>query len=241
MELSEFINERGTLVFTVTTFGYRFYTHNLWIQMERVGAQRPLILCLDGESLAYFNSQNVPAQLYNSVGTGANQRGPAIFGSQAFKKFNALKIQALKDLSTAAGVRQLIYLDSDIGLYRNPVPYFEERLAEAPLWFQCDEGEARPCAEPCSNACTGVIAIRVADVPANLFVVEPRHWLGATTDQDYINDRMLTLRVPFRTLTRPLFPNGVWTPGPPAYLFHFNYCLGDEKVARMRAAGLWFV
>jgi hypothetical protein len=240
MDIANYLNSNGTLVFTLTTFGYKHYSHNLWIQMQRLSSTKLLILCLDEESHAYFNSQNIQTQLFRPVGTGANQRGPAIFGSPAFKKFNALKVHALHDLQGAA--KQLIYLDSDIGLYRDPVPYLEEQLEEAPLWYQCDEGAVGQCnPKGCPNACTGVIAIRVGSVSPELFVLEPRSWLKATTDQDYINDRMRSLAITFRTLTRPLFPNGVWPVGPPAFLYHFNYCLGDEKVARMRAADLWFV
>lgn len=208
--------------------------------MQRLSTTKLLILCLDDESHAYFNSQGIQTQVYRSVGTGANQRRPAIFGTPTFKRFNALKIQALHDLQGSA--KQLIYLDSDIGLYRDPVPHLEERLEEAPLWYQCDEGVVGPCnSNGCPNVCTGVIAIRTEALSPELFVVEPRSWIKATTDQDYINDRMRSLGITFRTLTRPLFPNGVWPVGSPAILYHFNYCLGDEKVARMRAAGLWFV
>lgn len=236
MDIGAFINEKGTLLFTLTTYGYRHYSHNLWLQLEKVG-RKLLILCLDTESEAYFNSKNIEVRLYNPVGTGANQRGPAIFGSQTFKRFNALKVNALLDLSTQ--VHQLIYLDSDIGIYNDPVPHLESRLEEFPLWFQCDEGLPNPCTEPCPNACTGVIAIRTDSIDKELFVIEPRTWLKATTDQDYINDRMRSRGITFRTLTRARFPNGVCPIGAPALLYHFNYCLGDEKVARMRAAGLW--
>lgn len=238
MDVEQFLSEKGTLIFTLTSYGYREYSHNLWIQLNNIG-RKLLILCLDTESEAYFKALHIEVLVYKPIGTGANQRKPAIFGSQPFKRFNALKVNALNDLRSKA--KQLIYLDSDIGIYRDPIPHLEKCLEEFPLWFQCDEGTVGLCnTNICPNACTGIIAL-CDSAPASLFVIEPRSWLKATTDQDYINDRMRALGITFRTLTRPLFPNGVWPYGPPAILYHFNYCVGDEKVARMRAADLWFV
>jgi hypothetical protein len=226
------------LVFTITSYGYRLYTHNLWLQLRRVGRDL-LVLCVDTEGDAYFNSVGIPSRLFRPVGTGANQRRPAIFGSPDFKRFNALKLAALAELSVEAEL--LIFLDSDIGIFADPVPALS--ALDAPLLFQCDEGHAGPCADPCPNACTGVIAIRNRHVDAqNLFRMEPRTWLHAITDQDYVNDRMHHLGITFRTLPRDKFPNGVCPLDPAtAVLYHFNFCIGNEKVARMRAAGLWFV
>ncbi len=237
----------GTIVFTITSNGYKDFTHNLWTNIRQRQFPWSLrILCLDSASYEYFSNIGATDLVYFSSSTGAAQQRPAIFGSSAFKQLVAKKISALNDLSRQC--RRLIYLDSDIYLYKDPIPRLLELLGENPLWFQCDEGAVGECGgggrNRCPNACTGLIAIDCERVrTAELFELERSTWLQAQTDQDYLNERMRKLSIEFKTLPRTEFPNGVWRRSLPAdaYLLHFNYLLGNVKQQVMREAGAWIL
>jgi hypothetical protein len=241
----------GTLVFTITSNGYKEFTYNLWRQLCHLKtAWTLLIVCLDQASYDYFQSDVVgfggrmpTIMLHKTVaGTGATQSGPAVFGSLQFKRLVAAKLDVLRDFSERA--QRLIYMDSDMMIRRDPVPRMLQLLEESPLWFQCDEGHMRSCSDPCPDPCTGLIVADCSTLRSQLselFKVGGRDWTYATSDQDYVQRRLGHLGLTFRVLPRAEFPNGVWRKAvpPEAFLLHFNHCLGSEKKQLMQMAGAW--
>lgn len=244
-----------TLVFTVTSDGYKYLTWNLWLHCQRLGVSwRLLIICLDVESYKFFQEALVPCVLYTMPGTKLVHKTPAIYGTQEFKRLTAMKIAALAELSARTDIDNLLYLDGDIVLFQDPVPFIQMLLEERSLWFQCDEKlthDHQCSSDPCMAPCTGIIAARLDEKTrpqlAELYTITGDEWVRSETDQDYIQRRLRTLKVDYGTLMRPLFPNGTFLPddlykiaaagGP--YLLHFNFLLGREKEVAMRSRGLW--
>lgn len=254
--VADFIHDR-TLVFTITSDGYKYLTLNLWRHCERIGVPwRLMIVCLDAESYKYFVAAKVPAILYTMPGGKLVHKEPALYGSAQFKRLTEMKIVALRELSGRSDVEHLLYLDGDIVLFQDPVPFIGMLLEERSLWFQCDERlthDHQCSSDPCAAPCTGVIAMRLTEATrsrfAELYTITGEEWERSESDQDYIQRRLRTLNVGYGTLMRPLFPNGTFLPddlyriaavgGP--YLLHFNFLLGREKEAAMRSRGLWLV
>ena len=255
LKLESYIQNK-TLVFTVTSDGYKYFTWNLWKIIEKLGLPWKLcILCLDKESNDFFNRIAViPSRLYLMNGPKIDHKTPATFGTTSFKRMNRMKINALHDLSQRLDIETLLFLDSDIAIFRDPLPYIHERLSEAPLWLQCDEKreDSFVCCDVdhCTNPCTGVIAMRMTDESRKtfkqLYSIESETWREAVTDQDYIFHRLKQLQIPHTTLDRGLFPNGTFLARDrfkqtEPYLLHFNYMMGSQKKQFMKQKECWFI
>ncbi len=251
--MEQCLSDQGTLVFTITSNGYKEYTYNLWLQLYRL--QIPwtlLIVCLDQASYDYFEAAGFggfkPATMLlvdrKAGSSGGSQTQPAAFGSAQFKRLVSMKLLALQQFCGDARVRRLIYMDSDMMVRRDPVPRLLQLLTEAPLWFQCDEGTPIECWHGCREACTGLIAMDCDALRTELlelYAVVPKDWIYATTDQDYVQRRLQVLGITFRMLPRTEFPNGVWRASIPseALLLHVNHCIGAEKQQIMRGMNAW--
>lgn len=244
-----------TMIFTVTSDGYKYFTWNLWKNLQLVKVPwRLTILCLDRESLDFFNRiALVPAKAYFMEKSSGEHKTPSLFGSAHFKRMNRMKLKALEEFSQKEDLDTLIYIDSDIAVFRDLVPVLQELLIEAPLLFQCDEkvdGDFG-CSDTkhCKNPCTGVIAMRLPgqrETLKKLYSLESETWKKSLTDQDYIATRLLDLLVPYETLDRPQFPNGIFLAGDrykagTPVLVHFNYILGMEKRRVMKTKGCWLL
>ena len=253
LKLEPFIYEK-TLVFTVTSDGYKYYTWNLYKMLQQLKVPWKLcVLCLDKESNDFFNRiAQIPSRLYLMAGDRVIHKEPVRFGTTPFKRMNRMKLKALQELSQRPEIETLIFMDSDIAVFRDFVPTLKEQLKEAPLLFQCDEKreESFECSntKACSNPCTGVIGMALTDETRplfkNLYAVESETWKTAMTDQDYIANRLLRLNIPYTTLSRTEFPNGIflakdkYKEGNPS-LVHFNYIVGKTKQRFMIEKECW--
>jgi hypothetical protein len=251
LKIDPFIREK-TLVFTVTSDGYKFYTWNLYKMLQALKVPWKLcILCLDKESNDFFyRIAQIPSRLYLMPGDRVMHKEPVHFGSTPFKRMNRMKIKALQELSQREELDRLIFIDSDIAVFKDFVPYLTELLRAEPLVYQCDEGDHFYCSDTkaCPNPCTGVIGMALNEITRpllhHLFKIESGHWQAALTDQDYIANRMKYFTMPYTTLSRTLFPNGIFLAkdrfkeGDP-YLVHFNYIVGKMKQKSMKEKECW--
>ena len=254
LNLTQFIKNK-TLIFTVTSDGYKYFTWNLYQFFQKVKPSVPLcILCLDRESFDFFNRiAMIPSRPYFMEGPHFEHKNPALFGTTPFKRMNRMKLRALQELCENPEINQLLFLDSDIALFRDPLPELTECLKSAPLWFQCDEAKENDftCSDTdnCTNACTGVIAMNLTEETrplfSKLYSIE-EGWREAITDQDYINKRLHSLSIPYKTLPRTEFPNGVflrderYKQNNPA-LLHFNHIVGMDKKRFMKKQDSWLL
>jgi hypothetical protein len=211
------------------------------------------ILCLDRESNDFFNRiAQIPSRLYLMPGDKIHHKEPVRFGTQSFKRMNRMKIKALQELSQRQDLDTLLFIDSDIAVFKNFVPFLKETLQINPLVFQCDENipGSLACSHlaGCLNPCTGVIGMALTDesrpILKKLYTIDSESWGVAMTDQDYITNRLKALQIPYTTLERTLFPNGIfltkdkYKEGDP-YLVHFNYIVGKMKQRIMMEKECW--
>jgi hypothetical protein len=254
LNLEPFVKEK-TLLFTVTSDGYKYFTWNLYKFFETVKPSVPLcILCLDRESYDFFNRiAFLPSRPFFMEGARLEHKTPALFGTTPFKRMNRMKLKALLELSQRQEIETLVYIDSDIALFKDPVPDLQQELEKCPLLFQCDEFKQNDyvCSSVtgCPNACTGVIAMRLTEetrpVFKTLYSIDET-WRQAITDQDYINTRLHSIPVVYQTLPRDRYPNGIFLSENryktgDAVLLHFNQIVGMEKKRFMKNKGCWLL
>lgn len=253
LKIDPFVTEK-TLVFTVTSDGYKYYTWNLYKMLQALKLPWKLcILCLDRESNDFFNRiAQIPSRLYLMPGDRVMHKEPVRFGTPPFKRMNRMKLKALQELSQRPDLETLIFMDSDIAVFKDFVPTLKDQLKDSSLLFQCDENihGSFDCSntKACTNPCTGVIAMALTEETRpqlkNLYKVESDSWGTAMTDQDYIANRLLALQLAYTTLSRTEFPNGIflskdkYKEGNP-YLVHFNYIIGKTKQRFMIEKECW--
>lgn len=255
--------ESKTVVFTVTTNGYKFLTWNLWLHFQRIGVPwKFMILCLDKESHKFFSQiANIPSFLLpdTKLQVLGDATKIAAHGSGDFNRITKLKLAAFTYLLQKQTIERLFYLDSDIVPFQDPVPYLERTLtSDYPLWFQCDEHNVDfKCSRAnngCGNCCTGVIGFYLGTPELrqeflSMVACNEDLWKQCkeNNDQEYIQKKLAEMNIPYSTFPRDLFPNGSylrddrWKTLSEPYLLHFNFLVGSSKQRVIKSKGFWLV
>jgi hypothetical protein len=181
----------------------------------------------------------------------------ASHGSGDFNRITKLKLNAFTYLLKHPKIERLLYLDSDIVLFRDPFSYLQTTLTEEkPLWFQCDEHNKDYSCSPhgCRNYCTGVIGFWIgSEATRTLFLSlvsynqELWNQCKENNDQEYIQKKLQALNIQALTFPRDLFPNGCflhedhWKQLPEPFLLHFNFIVGMNKQRVIKSKGFWLV
>jgi hypothetical protein len=239
---------QGTLVWTMTTNGYKYLTLNLLKSIERLKVPwRLVIVACDKESYLFFRREGYATIQYPNA-THTNENAISRWGSPQFQKYNFMKLYCLNAFAKNPAVKHCIYIDGDIVVFKDFVPDILERLQAKPatIQIQCDEKEPQACAaEGCPNCCTGFIAwAHGAD--QGIFDVNDRaKWTENPDDQVWINTQMRQRQISRETLPRTLYPNGAYIPlikeMPEAFLLHFNWRVGNTKIAEIKKIGQWLI
>lgn len=151
-------------------------------------------------------------------------------------KFPAIK-QELEETGNP-----VLFVDSDLFFYKNPVPYLNHILQEIPVAAQSDP--------PHTPICTGFFAVKpvqaVYDVINRVIDYNPATD-GAYDDQLRFIRFMIETKTPIFSLPQNLFPNGHTAfiqkqNLPDKYLVHANYMVGhDTKKKALQDIGAWIV
>lgn len=252
-----------TVVFTVTTNGYKFLTWNLWLSIQKQATPWKLVIvCLDKECHRFFSQiANIPSILLPDANLQivGDATKVAAHGSGDFNRITKLKLATFAYFLKDPSIERMLYIDSDIVLFRDPVPYLETILTpEHALWFQCDEHnpeyKCRVFEGGCGNVCTGVIGFWIGTPEARaaihtLISYDDALWKTCkdNNDQEYIQKKIGALSYPYDTFPRDLFPNGSflrndhWKSLPQPFLLHFNFLVGANKQRVIKSKGFWFV
>jgi hypothetical protein len=255
------ITPAGTLVCTLTSNGYKFYTLNLVRHLQELRVPwRLAVFCTDAASATVLRREGIPCIRLQGAPRGLDvaATGPAPFGSRQFQLMNRRKLDMLAGVAGLEQAKQIIYIDGDIAVYRDFVPDIEARLAAAPdtVHMQCDESTRVDCSgTACPNRCTGFFAWSREGAPAMRDVLRlggaeaEAIWRERPEDQPFVNKRLASAGVPVLSLPRGLYPNGAYASmlkkggimREVAMLLHYNYLVGDAKKGKMRANGDWLL
>jgi hypothetical protein len=244
MNYESYIKEE-TLLWTMTSNGYKYLTYNLYLSLQKVNPKiKLMIVCVDKESQMFFRTMNISSLYYKSTKPVAPGSQPSQFGSDTFMNYNRMKLEIMEDLRLKTEATYVIYLDGDIVVFRDFIPYIKEQfsLKETTFLFQCDDLYGSPNKTQC---CTGFFAFKRTSLEKSPFVLyDLSLWKEIREDQPWVNKHIRMYDIPFEFLDRSLFPNGVyvnegrWKLGDP-YLLHFNHMVGNAKISMMKRLGLW--
>lgn len=68
-------------------------------------------------------------------------------------------------------------------------------------------------------------------------------WAAAPEDQRWVNTTLQGTSIPYNTLPRDLYPNGVFVDAQPAnfLVLHYNWMVGNAKILKMKKNGHWII
>lgn len=239
---------KGTLVWTLSTNGYKFITLNLLKTIERLKLPWKLVVvAADKESYIFFKREGYPTLQYPNA-THTNENAISRWGTPQFQKYNFIKLFCLNAFAKNPAIQNCIYMDGDIVVFKDFLPDILSRLEAKPetILIQCDEKEPKSCAaEGCPNCCTGFIAWRQGADKGIFDVADRAKWAEHPDDQLWVNHQIRERKIPHETLPRNLYPNGAYIPGikemPEAFLLHFNWRVGTAKIQEIKKLGQWLI
>lgn len=247
MNIDRFIIEDSkTLVWTLTSHGYQFLTHNLYKMVSKCAKWRLCIICADDASYQYMRREGIPA-IKSTIQLPDFGLQISPFGSGNFQRLNLLKLRILDSLAKDGRIKSCIYMDGDIAVYRDFVPDILESLEKDKLLFQCDEQKRSiVCGEyNCPTPCTGFIAWSHGSDGGIFEMNDREEWLKKPEDQVWVGKRLRAVGLQYKALDRNLYPNGTFVSQEGiregAYILHYNYRVGNVKIADMKRFGDWFL
>lgn len=249
MNIDKFLTESKTLVWTLTSNGYKFMTHNLITNLRKLGVPWKLcVVCSDNPSYLYMKREGIPC-IKSTVQLADFGSDIVRFESKNFQKLNILKLQLLEAFSKDERVDTCIYMDGDIAVYKDFLPDILKRLEETPLLFQCDDHKRDVVCESstCPIVCSGFIAWKKG-IDSRIFKINDSEiWNQQPEDQAWVNYSLKKYSVVYKTLPRLLYPNGTFVNlvGPQetkeAFILHYNYRFGQQKKSDMKRFGDWYL
>lgn len=236
-----------TLVWTMTTNGYKYITLNLLKSIERHKVPwRLLVVACDKESYTFFRNEGFAVVLYPNA-QRTNEISISRWGSPSFQRYNFMKLFAANEFAKNPAIQNCIYIDGDIVVFRDFVSDIVSRLDAEPntILFQCDEKEPGQCSEGgCINCCTGFIAWRHgADKETFDVNKDKTKWNEHPDDQCWVNNFLREHQIAYKTLPREYYPNGAYISTirqlKEPYLLHFNHRVGNAKIVEIKKLGEW--
>ena len=247
MNVGSYIRE-GTLVWTMTTNGYKFITLNLIRSIERCKVPwRLLVVACDKESYTFFRNEGLPVVQYPNA-QRTNETSISRWGSPSFQRYNFMKLYVANEFAKNESIKQCIYIDGDIVVFRDFVPDILARLEAEPevVLFQCDEKAPGQCNEStCEACCTGFIAWKHGADKGAFAVSDRNRWNEHPDDQFWVNRFLREEQLSYKTLPRELYPNGAYidsfTKLKEPFLLHFNHRVGNAKIAEIKKLKQWLI
>jgi Nucleotide-diphospho-sugar transferase len=243
----------GFFAWTLTSNGYKYLTWNMVLFWKKAVKDIQIcVICADRPSYIFLQREGIQCILLDQT---IVDYGPQIvpFGSRNFSFLNRIKLRLLSLFANNPSVKQCLYLDGDIIVYKDIVSNIKERLSEAELVFQCDEKD-RECLShtlniPCPNLCTGLIAWNHGADKGIFQITDEAVWDSKPEDQVWVNYSLQKNKIPATSLSRILYPNGMrvgLTKNTPELLekaicLHYNYRVGNSKKIDMKRFGDWLL
>jgi len=237
---------KETLVWTMTTNGYKFLTLNLIRTIEQAKCPwKLLVVAADRESYTFFRNEGLPVLLYEKA-QRTMETAISRWGSPQFQRYNYIKLEIAHVFAKNPKVKRCVYMDGDITLFSDFLPDLTARLDASPetLFFQCDEKEPGLCTT-CPNCCTGFIAWSHGHDRGIFDNSNAQEWANYKDDQFWVNSQMRAKNVEYKTLPRELYPNGAYIntiqKHPGAFLLHYNHRVGNFKIVEMKRLKKWVI
>ena len=183
---------------TYTNNAHRDLCENMLKSFRAVNKSTPfLVYCMDEESYNWFDGKGYDARNATYVECGSDHHD---WGNQQFRQLIQNKFPIIKkELDD-----QVLFVDSDIYFFKDPIPYLEYLLTTTDVVSQSDL--------PGTELCSGFFAINPSEQVHN--VIDHINDYDAERDGEFYDDQLRWIhflketRTPVNVLDRHRFPNG---------------------------------
>jgi hypothetical protein len=247
-------------VVTISNQGYIPFMENLRESIRRSGIEWQLIvLCMDAQTASYCSEKNIPHLL---CPTTVSQEF-INWKDHSKETVNGVLLQKLDCLlyfmNTQGHTKEFIYIDGDIAVFKDFVPYVIEYSRNYDMVFQCDEWNTIPdCnhrypGRVCGYACTGFMYLKNIERVRTILNYHQHmqsEYVKSFHDQEYLNIMLkhpaavsVFRSIGWNTFPRNTIPNGSYRDSftTDAYLLHYNFLIGSSKKEEMKKRGHWFI
>jgi len=237
--MESFLDQDKNIVITYINAGYFDYLYNFVFNLRQINVPWKLcVICIDEQSVKLCNEKNIDC-IYFPLSNKSTSF--TIFGNKDYKDITMAKLDVINYVLSNEQVKTVIYLDGDIHVYKDFVPYLKE-LKYYDIYLQSDNGTCDMSFN--NNRCSGFMYIN----KNNNEIFKLFNYKGFDTskyngDQDHINLIINTNKnIKALQLPRDLFPNGKFIYNIPkdAYILHYNWMKGHEKKKNMSKNKHWF-
>ena len=246
MDITNFLKlkqYKNTCIWTFCNYGYRFYTLNLYLSLQKLSLERYLsIFVTDFETETFFKSFNIDCFCIDNSCTNS---ALCQFWTDDFNNISKVKFD-IASMLLDFEMNQL-FIDGDIVIFNNNIFDYVIDKMKHNIVIQDDRLNSR---KP-EKHCTGFFGVNFSF--NILFRKLIDNYKNINQNDQYIyNQNLSILRksnnipISIEVLDRNLFPNGAVIQqknfiDDSMFLVHFNYFLGNEKKYIMTSMKSWFV
>jgi len=246
--LAPYLSEEGHIVVTFINDGYFDYLQNMHENLKRTNVTWKLCaICIDTPSFTKCTNLNIPAVSFAALFDDPEIQEYSVWNDTRWNRIQFAKLDVIQKVLEYEEVKTLTYIDNDIHIYRDFVPYLMDltsQFSNILLFIQSDHNTT-VTSEYGSEKCAGVFHIRNCPLIKQLirYTEEDVKKNTFNADQQHINAKIVEYNIPTKQLDRALFPNGVFVDRVPpiAFLIHYNYLVGAEKKKKMGQNGHWYL
>ncbi len=228
------------LYFTMTNHGFCDMVKNLAKSMEHSNISNKLYVgCLDQQSVVDLrNVNNIECFPFFDDNIVSHA---TLFNTDDFNNIMLRKLDMIKYMiQQKHPCKYLLFLDSDIVFYRNPLEYINKLNDDIDF---CIQNEACYPSQDTNLFCAGFMLMKNDAKVLPLFEYDPSY---KGDDQSIVNSNVHKLSIKYFVFPNDLFPNGTvfYRPGnvlPNKYMQHFNCMYLHEKKPRMIMECSWFL
>jgi len=231
----------GTVLTTLTNYGYLLYTLNMLKSLRPYGLDKKvLIVTIDEKS--HIILQNMG---YHTICIHDSLAKFFPWNSKGYDKICYYKLEMIYQILSLG--HNLVLIDGDIVFQQNPVKDIQEwNQSTEDVWIQNDSTDDNNT----TNMCTGYMFIRsnakmidLYDCVSDAGKEKYKKCALDNNDQTYFN-KYVKPDCTMKGLPLALYPNGDFfynSSNLTTVLVHFNWVKGHQKMAKMKAHKMWLL
>lgn len=242
---SSLLDDKKTVITTLTNYGYLLYTLNMLKSLKPYGLDKKVFIVSIDKKAANILLQ-LGYNVYCIDDTELSRFAP--WNTKGYDKICYLKLELIYRILSLN--KNILLVDGDIVFLKDPMPDINWWLEEKHIDVHIQNDSLENINT--TNLCTGYMLIKSNEIMINLYdcvsdAGQKKYMACAfdNNDQSYFN-KFVKPSCKFQALVLSKYPNGksfyeMPTRKNTAILVHFNWVHGHIKMAKMKEHKMWLL